>query len=198
METWTLDDQVFAALRRITRAIDVYSRALLEQHGLTAPQLAALQVVGRTQPVPVGEVARSIHLSQATVTGILSRLQQRGLVSRTRDGKDRRSVVAQLTPEGEHVLRSAPSLLQEGFRRELSNLRQWEQTQILATLQRIAGMMDSEGVDAAPPLSRDAAAAAPQDVSRHLEEAALHAEDSVFGAPPAADSQEPFQKEDGS
>ena len=42
-----LEEQVIAALRRITRAIDLHSRLLLQKSGLTIPQLAALQAIQR-------------------------------------------------------------------------------------------------------------------------------------------------------
>jgi DNA-binding MarR family transcriptional regulator len=148
-----IEDQVIAALRRITRAIDLHSRGLLQQIGLTAPQLATLRAVQRLQPITVSALARSIHLSQATMTGILSRLEKRGLVTRLRSGSDGRAVVVQLTSRGADVLQVAPSLLQDRFRRELLQLQQWEQTQMLATLQRIASMMDAEDLDAAPVLA---------------------------------------------
>lgn len=148
----SIEDEVIAALRRITRAIDLHSRLLLHDWGLTVPQLAALRVVGQLQPVTAGALARAVHLSQATVTGILTRLESRGLVKRSRTGDDRRNVVLHLTDDGEQLLARAPSLLQEKFRRELGKLQQWEQTMILATLQRIATMMDAEKLDAAPVL----------------------------------------------
>ncbi len=148
-----LEDQVIVALRRITRAIDLHSRGLMHDIGLTAPQLAALQTIARMQPITVGALARSIHLSQATLTGILSRLESRQLVSRSRRGEDKRTVVVELTAEGQAMLKNAPSLLQDRFRRELLMLQEWEQTQMLSTLQRIASMMDAENIDASPVLS---------------------------------------------
>ena len=65
-------------------------------------------------------------------------------------GVDRRSVLASLTPEGSRIAQAAPSPLQEQFHRELSRLQEWEQTQMLATLQRIASMMDADEIDALP------------------------------------------------
>lgn len=140
----SLENQVIMALRRITRAIDLHSRDLLQDVGLTAPQLTALQAISRLQPVTVGALAKSIHLSHATLTGILSRLESRKLVSRSRSGSDRRAVVVELTKVGESTLETAPSMLQERFRSELHKLEEWEQTQMLATLQRIASMMDTQ------------------------------------------------------
>ena len=100
---------MLAALRRITRAIDLHSRGLLQQVGLTAPQLAALQAVERLQPITAGALAKSVHLSPAIVTGILTRLESRGLVSRLRSENDRRTVVVEWTEQGQEILESAPS-----------------------------------------------------------------------------------------
>jgi DNA-binding MarR family transcriptional regulator len=150
----TLEDQIVIALRRITRAIDLRSRVLLQFHGLTAPQLAVLRAIGQqkigelnpeeTGTVTPGEIARAVHLGQPTVTGILDRLAQRKLIERRRGDRDKRSQSITLSPAGQKVLKEAPSPLQETFRQELSQLREWERTQILATLQRIADMMQSQ------------------------------------------------------
>ena len=164
-----LEDQVIVALRRITRAIDLHSRELMLHVGLTAPQLAALQDIGRLQPITVGALAKSIHLSQATLTGICTRLENRNLVYRARSVSDRRNVVLELTEDGRAILEDAPSLLQDHFRRELQRLQEWEQNQILASLQRIAAMMDAGGVDAAPILATGAATATSEAVSQFLE-----------------------------
>jgi len=179
----SLEDQVIVALRRITRAIDLHSRALMQKVGLTSPQLAALQAIGRLQPITVGALAKSIHLSQATLTGILTRMEARTLVSRARSDSDRRIVVVELTETGRAVLESAPSLLKDRFRHELLKLQEWEQTQMLTTLQRIAAMMDAEEIDASPVLATGSAMAALEDVSQFLDKAVTPTETVAF--PPA-------------
>jgi DNA-binding MarR family transcriptional regulator len=164
-----IEDQVIVALRRITRAIDLHSRTLVEKHGLTVPQLAALQAVGKLRGTTISGVAEAIHLSAATVTGILNRLERRGLVKRCRDGRDRRNVVVELTDGGAELLSAAPSLLQDRFRRGLGSLRLWEQTQLLASLQRIAAMMDAESIEADPTLAPETVTASAEDVSAYLD-----------------------------
>ena len=198
----TLEEQVIVALRRITRAIDLHSRLLLQKHGLTSPQLAALKTVERLQPVTVGAVAEAIHLSQATVTGILDRLERRALLNRARGDRDRRSVLVQLTEEGAKLAKEAPSLLQERFHRQLTRLRQWEQTMILATLQRIASMMDAEQIEAVPVLVPGVAGAAQEDVSRYLEKAVVPTEESPLaeempGTIPDSSVQERVHRKEG-
>ncbi len=84
------------------------------------------------------------------MTGILDRLELRGFVVRARGQDDRRNMLVSLTPAGKEFLNTAPSTLQDRFRAELGKLATWEQTAILATLQRIASMMGADRLTAVP------------------------------------------------
>jgi DNA-binding MarR family transcriptional regulator len=152
-----IEDQIVAALRRIIRAVDLQSKHLSDACGLTGPQLVTLHTTARLGGASVVAIARAVHLSSATVTGILNRLEKRGLIERTRSASDRRSVIATVTAEGESLLEAAPSLLQDRFRQKLAGLETWEATMMLAMLQRIAAMMDAEEIPAAPVLVTGAA-----------------------------------------
>lgn len=149
-----LEDQILLALRRIARALDRRSRDLLLRHGLTGPQLTTLWAIARLQPVTAGVVAREVHLGHSTVTGILDRLERRGWIGRARGEQDRRNVYLYVTDAGRGLLATAPSLMQEAFRSRLAELAEWERTQMLATLQRVAAMMDIADWDC--PLKVDA------------------------------------------
>lgn len=138
-----LEGDVLVALRRIMRAFDLRSRSLMLDFGLTGPQLAALQAAAQKGTVTAGGIAREIHVGQPTVTGILDRLERRGLVERVRGQQDRRKLDVRVTEEGRRVLQRAPSLFQDQFCQRLRQLAEWERTQMLATLQRIAAMMES-------------------------------------------------------
>jgi DNA-binding MarR family transcriptional regulator len=156
--TRDLEDDIVAAIRRIIRAIDLQSRRLVDRHDLTGPQLAILREVARLEAPSTGSLARAAHLSQPTVTGVLNRLEKRGLVRRDRSEDDRRSVFISLTGAGAKLLAEVPSQLQDRFRDELARLQDWERHSLLASLQRIASMMDAETLDAAPHLVADARA----------------------------------------
>ena len=146
----TIEDEIVAALRRIIRAVDLHSRHLVQEIGLTWPQLATLRVAERLGECSIGALARALHLGQPTLTGIIQRLEKAGYVERSRHEQDGRSVKIAITPTGLNVLKSAPSLLQDRFRTELAKLKDWERFQTLASLQRIAEMMDVEALDASP------------------------------------------------
>jgi len=164
----SIADQVIIALRRVIRAVDLHSRTLLESHGLTGPQALLLKSL-QGSPITVGELAGRVSLSQGTVTDILNRLEQRGLIQRVRDEVDRRRVRVGVTAAGLALLASSPPLLQERFAQSFGNLQEWEQTQLLSSLQRIAAMMDAEGIDASPVLSSGSLRASAEAVDEVLE-----------------------------
>lgn len=143
-------DDVLVSIRRITRAIDLQSKALVKQSGLTAPQLIVMHALRKGGRIPPSAVAREVALSQATVTSILERLEKAELVRRERSDTDKRIIYACLTAEGLSRLEGAPELLQSGFLRQYRKLEDWERSMLVGSLQRIAAMMDAEGLDAAP------------------------------------------------
>jgi DNA-binding MarR family transcriptional regulator len=147
MNTNDLSESVLNPLRRIVRAIDLQSRQLVRRHGLTGPQNMLLRELAQTGAVTVGRLAERISLSQATVTDILNRLEQRGLVLRMRSTDDKRCVQVSLTRAAEQLLQAAPPVLQEQFLDRFHALEPWEQHQIVAVLQRVAGMMDIRNVE---------------------------------------------------
>lgn len=145
-------DDVLVSLRRVIRATDLHSKHLAKTTGLTTPQILLLQTIRDKSDVTIGELANDVSLSQATVTTILDRLEKRELVYRERSNEDKRKVHAHLTDAGVSILKDAPVPLQEHFTRQFTELQQWEQTMIIASLQRVAHMMDAQHIDAAPVL----------------------------------------------
>lgn len=143
---------VLVALRRVIRATDLHSKQLSKHAGLTGPQLLIMRSIRDLGKVTIGTIADRVSLSQATVTTILDRLEHRKLVYRVRSTQDKRKVHAHLTEEGVAILARAPEPLQEDFIRRFQSLAEWEQTMILASLQRVANMMDADELDASPVL----------------------------------------------
>lgn len=146
------EDQVLIALRRIIKAISLQSSYIQQAYGLTGTQLLLLREVARREEVAGGELAKALSLSHASVTTILDRLENKGLVVRTRSATDRRRFIVDLTEEGHRILANAPPPLQSRFIDEFRRLEDWEQTLILSSLQRVAAMMHAEKLEAVPVL----------------------------------------------
>lgn len=138
------------AIRRILRAAEFASRDLARRSGLTASQVVVLQIVSREGEIGAGAISEGAQLSQATVTALLDKLEERSLVKRKRDAGDRRRVTVELTPEGRAALAETPDVLQDRFAARFERLADWEQAAIIASLERIAGMLDADGIDASP------------------------------------------------
>ncbi|PCM44606.1 MarR family winged helix-turn-helix transcriptional regulator [Marinobacter sp. ANT_B65] len=145
-------DHVLVALRRVIRATDLHSKRLSKNAGLTGPQLLIMRTIRDLGEVTIGTIAEKVSLSQATVTTILDRLEHRQLVYRVRSTQDKRKVHAHLTEGGADILSRAPNPLQEDFIKKFQSLHEWEQNMILASLQRVANMMDADDIDASPVL----------------------------------------------
>ncbi len=133
-------------LRRIIRATDLHSRFLMTNYGLTTPQLTVLSDLSGHNDMSVSDLSKAMHLSQATVTGIVDRLQSRGLVLRRRSSRDKRRTLVYLTDQGREILSKAPPFIHEDFNHRFNELPRWQQTMILASLQRLVSLMETADV----------------------------------------------------
>jgi len=147
------ESRIVTALRRIMRGIELHSGWLEEACGLTGPQLAVLRAAERIGAASIGTLAREVHLSHATVSGIVTRLAARELVRRDRSTDDLRSTLITVTDPGKELVETAPALLQDRFRVALHALQPWERMQILSVLERVGLLMGVDQVDAAPHLA---------------------------------------------
>ncbi len=139
--------EILDSLRRISRALDVFSHGLAARFRLTVPQLVCLRALLDAPAQTPGQLAREVALSQATVTGILDRLEARGFIERRRDARDRRRVLLNITAAGRQAAALAPACLHQRLAGNLANLPDDERQQIAGVLRRVAAMME----EAAPP-----------------------------------------------
>jgi DNA-binding MarR family transcriptional regulator len=151
--------ELLIALRKVIRAIDLHSKHLNKTSGLTSPQLLIMLEIDKASGINSSQVAKIVNLSPATVTNIIDRLENKNLISRVRDTQDKRKVSLYLTDDGKAILLKAPQALQEHFIEKFSNLAQWEQSQLLSSMERLSEMMDADEIDAAPLLELHAMSA---------------------------------------
>ncbi|QIE43297.1 MarR family winged helix-turn-helix transcriptional regulator [Meridianimarinicoccus aquatilis] len=148
-------DASLIALRRILRATEIYARKLAQSVGLTSSQLRVLQIVagkpdGSATPK---ELAVQMRLSQGTITTLVDKLVARGQVERVRSDADRRQTNVVLTDAGRATVDNAPDALQQRYVASFDALEDWEQAQLVASLERVAAMLDAGEIDASPVLT---------------------------------------------
>ena len=137
-------------MRQILRKTDLHARDLARAAGLTASQRMLLQVLEDEGESRAGVLATRLGITQATTTNLLDRLEKAGLVRRRRYDSDKRQVLVSLTEEGRSRLTLAPDGLQELFSDRFEELEAWEQSMIIAALERISSMLGADSLDVAP------------------------------------------------
>ena len=96
-------------LRQLVQALRTSHRAA-EHLNLTGAQLFIINVIGESEgPLSIGEVAERTLTDQSTVSVVVRRLVERGLVERTRSSEDSRRVELSLTAAGRKLYRRGPS-----------------------------------------------------------------------------------------
>jgi MarR family transcriptional regulator, organic hydroperoxide resistance regulator len=96
----TLDEQLCFALYTASRAMTSCYRPMLDALGLTYPQYLVLLVLWERGETPVTGIGQALQLETGTLSPLLKRLESLGLVTRTRQPGDERSVLVGLTAEG--------------------------------------------------------------------------------------------------
>lgn len=141
---------IFRSLRRIMRAVDVYSHKLSVEHKITSPQLLCLQTLDEDGPLTNSAMAKIVHLSPSTIVGIFDRLESRGLIVRERSTQDRRVVLVHITKGGRNLVKTVPSLLQNRLAEGLDALPENELLVIAQSLEQIVDLLEVADVEAAP------------------------------------------------
>ncbi|MFC7579724.1 MarR family winged helix-turn-helix transcriptional regulator [Schaalia naturae] len=96
-----LDRQVCFSLYRASHALGAVYRSILDPYGLTFPQYLVMLALWDRDRVPVRDLSDRVCLDSGTLSPLLRRLTQHGLVLRTRDRSDERRVVITLTERGD-------------------------------------------------------------------------------------------------
>ena len=147
--------RILLALRRIIRAVDIYSHKLATEYKITGPQLICLYSIVNEGPLTQSALGKLYSLSGSTVTGILDRLESKGLIKRERSTTDRRKIIVKATDSGIELIDNAPSPLQDKLTEAINQLPELEQTAITLSLELIVELMEVGHLDAAPILAKE-------------------------------------------
>lgn len=145
-----LDDaaEIVNALRRIVRAIELYSQEVRKAFGLTGPQLWAMKTLHRHGALSMTDLATALAVQPSTLSLLIDRLQQRGLVRRVRQRDDRRVVELRLTAEGTRLAARAPSAAQGRLLYGLRTLAPSRLRTMRRVLNDLVDMMEAGDVEA--------------------------------------------------
>ena len=130
---WALDHALQSASKRMEAA-----------YGITGPQRLVVRIVGRFPGIAAGRIAEILHVHPSTLTGILKRLEARGVLERRADPRDARRALFGLTNKGRKLDTLRTGVVEQAVRRALL----MDKNQIRAAQEMIAALTVELGVDA--------------------------------------------------
>ena len=145
------EDRITNALRRLARALDISSRKLSAETGVTSAQLSCLKTLDIEGVDTATEIARRVHLSPSTVVGVLDRLEDRKYITRERDGRDRRVVRVSLTKEGKELVRKTPHPVTRLLALRRDALSAADTVKIADSLEMLVAVLGADELDPTDP-----------------------------------------------
>ena len=109
----------------------------LERLDLTSPQFYVLATIGYAGGLPFGEIGEKMMVTVSNLTGIVDRLEEKRLVVRERDARDRRVVRVMLTDKGMKVYKNTIPLFEKSISQFFSPLNKIQQKELASLLRRL-------------------------------------------------------------
>ena len=147
-------EQSMSAIRSLIREMRMNTRAIEAAAGMSLAQLFVLQCLAEKSADSLNELAQRTATHQSSVSVVVTRLLQKGYVSRTPSALDRRRVLLEITPAGRKMLGSAPPTIQV---RLIASLRAMKPDDAANLASLLRGWLSGAGIDPtlAPMLGED-------------------------------------------
>jgi len=114
--------QFLQGVWELVHALDVRSKRMAQTLGVTGPQRLVIRIVGQKPSQTASEISQMLGKHPSTLTGVLARLEDRGLLDREIDAADRRRARFTLTAAGKKIDRERRGTVEAATRRALSRL----------------------------------------------------------------------------
>jgi DNA-binding MarR family transcriptional regulator len=141
-------ERAMTALRRLVRALRVSTAAVQRASGISGAQLFVLRALVERPGQSLQDLVARTLTSQSTVSEVVARLVQRGLVARRAASEDGRRAVLSPTAAGRALLRTAPSSIQADL---IEGLRRLSPGSISALADALEQWLAAAGLAAVPP-----------------------------------------------
>jgi DNA-binding MarR family transcriptional regulator len=136
--------QFMQRLWDLVHALDVRSKRMANTVGVTGPQRLVIRVIGQLTDPTASDIAATLKMHPSTLTGIVSRLQKQGLITRALDKDDRRRSRFRLTDKGLKVDRERKGTVEAAIRRALGRAEVTTIAQTVAMVELLVGELERE------------------------------------------------------
>lgn len=136
--------RILDSIRRLVRLLRVSDRQAQADLGVSGAQLFVLTELGKTPALSLGELAARTRTDQSSVSVVVTRLVEAGLVTRDRDERDARRLVLHLTRAGRAMLQKAPVAAQERLLSAFDQMPSDELQRFADTFEKIVNGLGAE------------------------------------------------------
>lgn len=158
--------EILIKIRKIVRSINLESKKVQKEYGVSIPQVLCLQFLrdSKNYQAGQGEIRKFLNLNSSTISGIINRLEAKGLIARLPKSGDKRTVTISLTSRGDQLMEEMPSLLHEQLSEKLGKLDKMTLQNIQESLELLEGLLEIDDLEAFPLIANDDFS---EEVSKH-------------------------------
>ena len=144
--------EILIKIRKIVRSINLESKKIQKEYGVSIPQVLCLNYLHHSANFQAtqGELKKFLNLNSSTASGIINRLELKGLIARLPKSGDKRVVNLVLTSNGNNLLQKIPSLLHDRLSDKLQKLDPETFEQIRKSLELLINLLNINEIDASP------------------------------------------------
>lgn len=143
---------ILIKIRKIVRSINLESKKIQKEHGISIPQVLCLTYLKNQSNFQStqNQIREYLNLNSSTVTGIISRLEKKGLIARLPKAGDKRVANIALTSSGDQLLETLPPLLHKRLSDKLGGYPEGKVNEIDKALDLLISLFEIESIDASP------------------------------------------------
>ncbi len=143
---------ILIKIRKIVRSINLESKKIQKEYGVSIPQVLCLNYLhsSTNYQSTQGDIRKFMNLNASTTSGIINRLEVKGLIARLPKSGDKRVVKIALTSNGAKLLDKIPALLHEQLSEKLQKLDEKTLAQIKTSLESLIEMLQISELEASP------------------------------------------------
>lgn len=147
-------ETILTSLRKIIRALNLESKRIQKEFGISIPQLLCLNYLDKAENFQANTktLSKALNLNPSTISGIVKRLEKKGYIARLPKGQDKRVTFITLTADGARLLEMTPKLFHEKLDERLASLSDEDQSKVIDGLEIIANLLEVNDLEASPML----------------------------------------------
>ena len=134
-------EKLSSILIELYEKMSSWEHAVVKESGLTPAQMHAIEILGHQESLRMKELAQKLGVTTGTLTVMIDRLEQNGLISRMPNENDRRSIIIVLTEKGQRYFEEHHKLHLELTREITSSLSEDEAKQLYTFMEKLVSLL---------------------------------------------------------